>query len=319
MVTIKKQIVPESNVRTRTFGRLNKKWYITIHETGNASRGAGAQSHANLQSNTNPRAASWHWQVDEKVAIQSYDHSVSCWAGGDGRGNGNMNSIHIEICINSDGDYLKTIENAAQLVKHIMKEENIPLANVVQHNKWSGKNCPTLLRAGNRGINWGGFLSKVNGAVVSATPKPSTVKRDYLVNGDTGDKVRELQSGLKQAGYKVSVDGIWGRETEAAVDAFQRSNNLLVDRIWGKASQAKLNAILANLNKKPVVKPAAPTKPKEESTVEKTNQPSKWAEATIKEAVKIGVTDGSNLHDPITRQEAIVLAMRAAGLAPKLK
>lgn len=152
----------------------------------------------------------------------------------------------------------------------------------------------------------------------AAKPTPSTVKRDYLLDGDTGAAVKTLQSELKQAGFLLSVDGIFGKGTETAVKAFQRGNGLVVDGVWGKASQAKLSAILANLNKKPVVKPK-PTKPKEESTVEKTNQPSKWAEATIKEAVKIGVTDGSNLHDPITRQEAIVLAMRAAGLAPKLK
>ena len=153
----------------------------------------------------------------------------------------------------------------------------------------------------------------------AAKPTPSTVKRDYLLDGDTGAAVKTLQSELKQAGFLLSVDGIFGKGTETAVKAFQRANGLAVDGVFGTGSQAKLNAILANLNKKPVVKPAAPTKPKEESTVEKTNQPSKWAEATIKEAVKIGVTDGSNLHDPVTRQEAIVLAMRAAGLAPKLK
>lgn len=156
----------------------------------------------------------------------------------------------------------------------------------------------------------------INAPVQASKPVES---RSYLLNGNTGEKVRTLQTGLKQAGHKLDVDGIFGDGTEKAVRAFQLGNNLEDDGVWGKASQAKLNAILANLNKKPVVKPAAPTKPKEESAVEKTNQPSKWAEATIKEAVKIGVTDGSNLHDPITRQEAIVLAMRAAGLAPKLK
>lgn len=62
-------------------------------------------------------------------------------------------------------------------------------------------------------------------------------------------------------------------------------------------------------------------KPKEEVIVAETNsnEPSEWAAPTIKEAVKIGVSDGSRLHDPVTREEAIVLAMRAAGLAPRIK
>lgn len=179
MVTIKQQLVPESNVKTRTFGRYNKRKFITIHETGNQSKGAGAQSHANLQSNTNPRKASWHWQVDDKLAIQSYDHKVSCWAGGDGRGDGNMHSIHIEICVNSDSNYAKAVENAAELVRYIMKEENLSVDSVVQHNHWSGKNCPTFLRSGSKGVNWQGFVKKLEAEVVQVSNpvKPSTVKK----------------------------------------------------------------------------------------------------------------------------------------------
>lgn len=73
---------------------------------------------------------------------------------------------------------------------------------------------------------------------------------------------------------------------------------------------------------KPVVKPAAPkpvTKPKEEKSVVKSNEPSKWAKETIDKAKEIGVTDGTNLHGTPTREETIVIAMRAAGLAPRLK
>src|SRR5690625_7655232 len=89
---IKKQLV--SNLRY-TYGHGNKKRYITIHETANTSRGANAQAHANLQSRG--FSSSFHWQVDDKQAIQSYPHSVSCWHAGDGRGGGNTESIAIEI------------------------------------------------------------------------------------------------------------------------------------------------------------------------------------------------------------------------------
>lgn len=71
--------------------------------------------------------------------------------------------------------------------------------------------------------------------------------------------------------------------------------------------------------KVPAPKPVE--KPKEEVKVaeKKTNEPSTWAQSTVKKAVEIGITDGSRLHDPVTREEAIVLAMRAAGHVPKLK
>lgn len=152
-----------------------------------------------------------------------------------------------------------------------------------------------------------------------AAATPSPVKRDYLLNGDTGTAVKTLQTGLKQAGYKLDADGIFGDGTEKAIRAFQLGNNLEDDGVWGKASQAKLDAILANLNKP---KPAAPkpvTKPKEEKPVAKSNEPSKWALKDVQEAIKLGISDGTRLHESVTREEAIVIAMRAAGLAPRLK
>src|SRR5699024_562293 len=155
-------------------GRSNKRTYITIHETANTSKGANAQAHANLQSNGNSRAANWHWQVDDKQAIQSFTHDFSLYHCGDGGGSGNRNSIGIEICVNSDGDYVQAVKNAAALTRKIMAEENIPLSRVVQHNHWSGKNCPTGLRQGREGLNWHKFISLVKGVDVEQSSKPQT-------------------------------------------------------------------------------------------------------------------------------------------------
>lgn len=152
--------------------------------------------------------------------------------------------------------------------------------------------------------------------IQAAQPVANT--KGYFLNGDTGPEIKSIQSDLVSIGYKIAVDGIYGKGTETAVRAFQRGNGLAVDGIWGKASQAKLDAVLANVNKKPAVKPTAP-KPKEEKPVKKTNEPSKWALKDVQEATKLGISDGTRLHEPITREEAIVIAMRAAGLAPRLK
>lgn len=149
---IKKQLITSRN---KTYKGTNGRKYITIHETANTRKGAGAQAHANLQ--TNGYQASWHYQVDDKIAIQSFPHTAQCWHAGDGRGDGNLNSIGIEICVNSDSDYLTAIQNTVDLVKKIMKDENIPASNVVQHNHWSKKNCPAILRSGNYGITWTTF------------------------------------------------------------------------------------------------------------------------------------------------------------------
>lgn len=168
---IKKQLVKDTPYK---FGRKNGKKYITVHMTDNYNKGADAQAHANLQSNGNSRGAAWHWQVDDKVAIQSFTHDFQLWAAGDGRGNGNLNSIHVEICVNKDGDYIKAVNNGAKLVRYIADMENIPISAVVQHNKWSGKNCPRDLREGRGGITWDKFKDLVRGQkYVAPTPTPS--------------------------------------------------------------------------------------------------------------------------------------------------
>lgn len=57
---------------------------------------------------------------------------------------------------------------------------------------------------------------------------------------DRGDAVRELQTLLKQAGYSVSVDGVFGKNTETAVKAFQKKMGLEADGLAGKKTLALL-------------------------------------------------------------------------------
>lgn len=168
MVTVRKQIVSgAAAVSPGTNGRQ----YITVHQTGNTSAGANAAAHANLQSSGNSRAASWHYTVDDKEAVQSFAHTVRCWHAGDGTGPGNYSSIAVEHCVNSDGDYLQTLRNGAALVARIAEEEGIPTSRIVQHNKWSGKNCPTQIRAGQGGVTWAEYLAMVDRARKPQTPK----------------------------------------------------------------------------------------------------------------------------------------------------
>jgi len=178
-----KQLVPDTKFKN---GKNNKKLYITIHTTDNTRIGANAQAHANLQSNGNSRDAAWHWQVDDTAAYQSFSHDFQLWQSGDGKGNGNSNSISIEICVNRDGNYTKAIENAAKLVRFIQDMERISTNNVVQHNKWSGKNCPSNLRAGQAGITWSKFIAMLGGQAPVVTPTaPSTKPVNTQYTGDS--------------------------------------------------------------------------------------------------------------------------------------
>lgn len=64
-----------------------------------------------------------------------------------------------------------------------------------------------------------------------------------LKSGSKGDEVKKLQQSLIDAGYNVGssgADGIYGKNTAAAVKAYQQANGLSVDGIAGNQTLGKL-------------------------------------------------------------------------------
>ncbi|MGE7751734.1 peptidoglycan recognition protein family protein [Lysinibacillus fusiformis] len=137
MVQIRQHLVSAAVAIKVTGGRKNTRRKVCIHETDNTKKGSGADNHAQLQAKGNSRQASWHWSVDDREAIQSFTHDYQCWAAGSTQGNNE--AIHIEMCVNSDGDYVRTVQNTAALVAKILKDESLTINDVVQHNFYSGK------------------------------------------------------------------------------------------------------------------------------------------------------------------------------------
>ena len=148
--------------KNRPGKKLNGPKYITIHDTANPSKGANALMHARYLKGDDAanRPASWHFTVDDRNIVQHLPLDEVGWHAGDGsNGPGNTSSIAIEICENSDGDRAKAEANAAWLVAYLLKRLNLPIESVVQHNKWSGKNCPHIIRARKGG--WEAFMAAV--------------------------------------------------------------------------------------------------------------------------------------------------------------
>lgn len=178
MVTIRKVLVSDTQALKVTNGTGNAKKYIVVHETDNTRVGADADAHARLQANGNSRNASWHYTVDDKEVTQSFNHTWKCWAAGTAKGNNE--GIQVEVCVNGDGDYTKATHNAATLIAKIMKDESIPIANVVQHNYFSGKNCPRNIRAGK--ISWTQFITMIKNVGVDVQQhKASTDGNKYRI------------------------------------------------------------------------------------------------------------------------------------------
>lgn len=142
--------------------KLKSISYITLHNTGLVDVKANNFHRSLARENklSNGRQASWHFSVDDIEIYQEVDTAYEAWHAGNGTGN--KNSIGIEMCMWSDKEKQRlTYDNAARLVAKLMKMHNIPLSKVVQHNHWSGKNCPEYLRAGKHGYNWNWFISLV--------------------------------------------------------------------------------------------------------------------------------------------------------------
>jgi N-acetylmuramoyl-L-alanine amidase len=209
-------LIPTTDKKTRPGIPMNPT-YITIHETDNPDKGANALAHARLQERGNDRTASWHFTVDDTQIIQSVPTNEVAYHAGDGHGPGNMESIAIEICVNSGGDFEKAKANAYDLIRYLMKKYNIPLNKVVPHQNWSGKYCPrNILNSG-----WDKFIA------------PLIDKPKYpgfpIKLGSSGDIVKTIQ---RKLGGLV-VDGDFGPKTEAAVKHFQKTMNKVVDGIVG--------------------------------------------------------------------------------------
>ena len=144
-------------------GRAMSPKFITIHNTANTGTGAGARSHASYMSvnGGQNKSVSYHYVVDDSEIIRLIPDSEIAWHAGDGaRGIGNLQSIAIEICENPESNLRQATDNAAELTARLMSDWKIPIANVVQHNHWSGMDCPRRIRKGEP-YSWEQFKTTV--------------------------------------------------------------------------------------------------------------------------------------------------------------
>ena len=55
-----------------------------------------------------------------------------------------------------------------------------------------------------------------------------------------GDDVRKIQQALVNAGFVITVDGFYGKDTVEIVKQFQQREGLTVDGVVGAITRAKL-------------------------------------------------------------------------------
>ena len=123
-------------------GSKNSCEYITIHETGNRGDGANAKAHASYIKKIKEKT-SWHYTVDDKSIYRHLPDVEKSYHTSDKAAN--ESSIAVELCVNEDGDFGKTVENAVWLCRELSAKYNIPRCNIRRHYDWTGKNCPEIL------------------------------------------------------------------------------------------------------------------------------------------------------------------------------
>lgn len=240
MLIIIDSIIPVSNPNRP--GGVYDKQYITIHETGNTSPTANAASHAKWMLDGSNGEVGYHYTVDDHEAYHHIPDNERAWHAGDGKdGSGNLHSIGIEMCVNEGSDIEATRHNAAKLTAKLMYDYHIPIANVVQHHHWSGKDCPKIMRATSGA--WEAFLALVEELYDASKPTPSV---ETPKSESSESMVSKYQTWLNATyGAGLDMDGSFGPLTKrASIKALQASFNaayksgLAIDGSFGPLSRA---------------------------------------------------------------------------------
>ncbi len=144
-INVEHEYVPYDSRRRP--GEVREILYITIHETDNRRSGSGANAHKNFLSGNNSDITGWHYTVDDGSIVHHIPDNEIAWNAGDGRSElgGNMNGIGIEMCVNVDNDYEKTVENTAALVVALLRAYDLEPKDVRFHEDFMNKECPHRL------------------------------------------------------------------------------------------------------------------------------------------------------------------------------
>lgn len=128
-------------------GEVREIKYITIHETDNRSSSSDAAAHSAFLTDTEDSNTGWHYTVDDHSIYHTIPDNEISWNAGDQRNTdgGNVNGIGIEMCVNYENDFEKTLENTAMLVATLCVNYDLTPDDVRFHSDFMDKECPHRL------------------------------------------------------------------------------------------------------------------------------------------------------------------------------
>lgn len=168
--TIDRQLLAHTHTRPALRPKTNEQYLISdvraivAHWTANTDKGADAQANRNYFNNGSPgpkgavRAASAHYCVDDHSIIQCLpDHEVGFHVGAKSylpagvdliRGTSltpNHFTVGFEMCVNKDGDWVKTYDNSARLAAWLLLKHGLGVDQLLRHHDITGKDCPKMM------------------------------------------------------------------------------------------------------------------------------------------------------------------------------
>lgn len=230
MVPINKTMCPESKYPIKCpYTRVPRS--IVVHNTGNNAPAKNEIAYMIRNNNE----VSFHVAVDDTEIIEAIPFGRNAWASGDGRGDGNMYGIHIEICYSTSTDvskFLKAEDNAAEYIAYLLKQYGWGIAQVKKHQDFDGKYCPhkTL------DLGWDRFLKKIEAYLY---PKEEEVVElsyekfvEYMKRYEKERDAQEASSWAKEAFEKATNKGVVdGSRPRAPLS--RQEFTLVVDRFGG--------------------------------------------------------------------------------------
>lgn len=202
---------------------------IVAHWTANTNKGAHAMANRNYFNNGSPgpggtfRSASAHYCVDSTQIVQCLpDNEVGFHVGGvkyrpdgirlmSGYKNVTPNyfTIGFEMCVNADGDWLKTYAYSIELAAYLLKRHGLSTDNLLRHYDITGKDCPKMLL---EEVQWQSFKWYVGRQLLQWENLPvAEVMTDRLNvrSGPSVDKgvIRSIDKGERVILFDVRPDG----------------------------------------------------------------------------------------------------------------
>ena len=211
------QLILKTSTINTTLKAGRKIEYIVVHYTaGVTSKSGSALNTTNYYKTT--KNVSADYTVDDTTVAQ-YNPDIKnryCWhCGGsfyNNKGGGffgkctNKNSIGVEICCTNSTGKMQTandrsysfteaaLNNAAELVKFLMKEYDIPADRVIRHYDVTGKPCPGIigwnLESGSE-AEWLKFKSRIGDCSSAASSAKYYVQVGAFAKEENADRYLE--------------------------------------------------------------------------------------------------------------------------------